>query len=114
MDLLLAPLGAGIILVQAGEVAIIALIEGHALVRLEIALPHGIQNEATGALCPAKARGEGRIEMQPFRLQRLTGALGFQHALLGQVGIPPAGEQVLQVPLALAMAHEHKNAFGHL
>ncbi len=114
MDLLLAPFGAGVILVQAGEVAIITLIERHALQRLEITLPHGIQHKAAGPLRPAEARSEGGVEMQPLGLQLFASALGFHHTLFGQVRVTPAGEQVLEVPLALAMAHEHENAFGHL
>ncbi|BCG91912.1 hypothetical protein MesoLj131a_07760 [Mesorhizobium sp. 131-2-1] len=31
-------------------------------------------------------------------------------ALLGQIYVAPAGEQVLQVPFALAVAHEHEGS----
>jgi hypothetical protein len=33
--------------------------------------------------------------------------------LFGEIGILPAGEEILQVPFALAMTHEHEKTVGH-
>ena len=52
-------------------------------------------------------------KLMPLRLELAAGLARFGDALLGQVDVAPAGEQVLQVPLALAVAHEHEKAVGH-
>ena len=44
----------------------------------------------------------------PCALSLLPGGARLGDALLGQVDVAPAGEQVLQVPFALAVAHEHE------
>ena len=50
-------------------------------------------------------------KLKPLRLELAAGRARLRDALLGQVDVAPAGEQVLQVPLALAVAHEHEKAF---
>ena len=51
--------------------------------------------------------------LMPCACKLLAGALGFLDALLGQVDVAPAGEEVLQVPFALAVADEDESA-GHV
>ena len=51
--------------------------------------------------------------VKPLRLQLAAGFLGFGDAQLGEVGILPAGEEILQVPFALAMTHQHKKTVAH-
>ena len=34
-------------------------------------------------------------------------------ALLGEIGILPAGEEILQIPFALAVTHEHEKTVAH-
>ena len=58
-------------------------------------------------------RGEGDVEGEPLRLELAAGLARFRDALLGQADVAPAGEQVLQVPFALAVAHEHEKPVGH-
>ena len=50
----------------------------------------------------------------PSALRHCPAALASLDALFGQIGVFPAGEQVLQVPVALAVAHEHEKTFRHL
>ena len=45
--------------------------------------------------------------------EQLTAALGLGLALGGEVDVDPAGEQVLLVPVALAVAKQHEGG-GHL
>ena len=58
-------------------------------------------------------RGEGDVERQALRLQFAAGLLGLGNALLGEIRILPAGEQILQIPFALAVTHEHKKTVAH-
>ena len=50
MHLLLAPFGAGIVLVEAGQVAIVALVQRLVADRLEIALADLVENVLAGLL----------------------------------------------------------------
>ncbi len=50
---------------------------------------------------------------KPLRLQLAAGFLGLGDALFGEVGILPAGEEVLQIPFALAVAHQHEKTVAH-
>jgi hypothetical protein len=34
--------------------------------------------------------------------------MGFFHALFAEIGIFPAGEEIFQIPFALAMPHENE------
>ena len=75
--------------------------------------PSLLQHEVERALRALERRGEGHIECEPLRLQLAAGLARFLDALLGQIDVAPAGEQVFQVPLALAVAHEHEKTIGH-
>lgn len=54
----------------------------------------------------------GDIELQPFVLHQPAGRHSFLAALVGEFHIHPAGETVVQIPLALAMAQQYEFA-GH-
>ncbi len=58
-------------------------------------------------------RGKGDVERQRLCLQFAAGFPGFGDALLGEIGILPAGEEILQVPFALAMTQEHEKTVAH-
>jgi hypothetical protein len=60
-----------------------------------------------------QVRGEGDVERQPLRLQFAAGVLGFGDTLLGEVRVLPAGEQVFQIPFALAVPHKHEKTVAH-
>ena len=53
------------------------------------------------------------IEANTLRLELSPGGLRFRDALFSQSDIAPAGEQIFFVPLALAVAHEHKKPVTH-
>jgi len=57
-------------------------------------------------------RGVRHVELQPLLAQQAPGGGGFLAALFGEVHVHPAGEAVIQVPLALAMAQQYEFA-GH-
>src|SRR5664280_1804924 len=54
----------------------------------------------------------GQTKIPVFKDQALN-ERDYGDALVGQVDIAPAGEQVLQVPVALAVTHEHEKTVGH-
>jgi hypothetical protein len=54
---------------------------------------------------------KARVGSMPLA-QQFARRDGLGHALVGQVDIPPAGEAVFQVPLALAVADEDQLGHG--
>jgi hypothetical protein len=77
MDLLLAPLGAGVILVEAGEIAVIALVQRLVVDRLEIGLADAVEDDLAGLFGALQDRGEGDVEGDAVILQRPGALLGF-------------------------------------
>ena len=77
MHLLLAPLGAGVVLVEAGEVAIVPLVQRLAGQRLHALLPHLAEHQRQGALGAREERGEGDVERQAFGLQERARTLPY-------------------------------------
>ena len=71
------------------------------------------ESQLERALRTLERRGVADVEADALRLELAAGVARFLHAVLGEVDILPAGEQVGQVPFALAMAHEHKQAVSH-
>ena len=67
MHLLLAPFLASIVLVEAREVAIVALVERLVADRFQLALADAVQNVLAGLLRPLQRRGEGDVEFEPAR-----------------------------------------------
>ena len=49
-------------------------------------------------------RGKGDIEIKAFFEQQLAGRMGLGTAFFGEVNIGPAGEPILEIPLAFAVA----------
>jgi hypothetical protein len=113
MHLLLAPSLAGVILVEAREIAIVALVERHIHLDGDVGLAKFRQHQFECVLRTAQHRSEGDIERQPLRLQFAAGFICFGDPLRGEIGVLPAGEQVLQVPFALAVTHQHKETVAH-
>ena len=73
--------------------------------------PHQIQlveRDPERANRPLQDGGERDVECEPLGLQQLAGPLRLGLALVGQVDVGPAGEEVLLVPDALAMTQEDK------
>src|SRR5436305_15151151 len=72
------------------------------------------QSEVQRMLCALEHGGKRDVERQPLRFQPAPGFLGFGNTLLGQVRVFPAGEEIFQVPFALAMSHQHEKTFAHV
>ena len=64
-------------------------------------------------MCWARISAEvkARSNCEPVRLEPPSGLLGLLDACRREIGIAPAGEQVLEVPLALAMAQQDQQTF---
>ena len=108
MDLLLAPFFPRVILVEPGEIAIVALIERLVLHDLDIALAKLGKHEAVRFLRARKFGGEGDIKRKPGLLHHLARFRRFGLALRGQPRITPAREKVFLVPFALSVTDKHK------
>ncbi len=53
-------------------------------------------------------RREGAIEDKISGLQGTACRMGFLDTLFREVGIFPSGEEIFQIPIALAMPHENE------
>ena len=58
-------------------------------------------------------RGESRVEPDALRPELATGGARLLDAGFGKVNVTPAGEQILQVPFAFTVTHEHKQPLTH-
>ncbi len=106
VNLFLTPLCAGVILVETGEIAIVALVQGLVADGFKARLAKLVENVLAGNLRAGKGGGVGNVELQAGCLEALACGLGFRMALLGEARITPAGKEVLEVPFALAMADQ--------
>lgn len=113
MHLLLAPLLAGIVLVETGEIAVVALVQRLVADRLQVRLADLVEDDLAGILRALQVRGKGDVEGDAVIGQRLAAGIGFADTEFGQFRVFPAREQVLQVPVALAVADEDEGA-GHV
>ena len=111
MDLVIAMLGGGLSLVEPCQAAIVALIQAPMLGHWQPHTAHFRQRQPQCANGAGLDAGEGSAEISVARFQQFSGFLCFRFALLGQVGIPPTRETVLQIPFGLAMTDERE--FGH-
>jgi hypothetical protein len=64
-------------------------------------------------LRPLQHRGKGDVERQRLRLQLAAGLIGLGDPLLAKIGVLLAGEEILQVPFALAVTHQHEKTIAH-
>src|ERR1700736_2627118 len=110
MDLLLSPFLAGVVLVETGKLAIVALVERLVLQRLQTDLAKLVEHDVEGSLRPLQRRGEGDAEVESLGFQSSAGSLGFVDALRRQVDVAPAGEEVEEVPFALSVTDDDKRA----
>jgi hypothetical protein len=104
MDLLLAPFRAGVVLVEARQLAVVALVQRHVAMSRQGGLAKLIEDKGAGVLRALQVGGEGDIEGDPFRLELAAGGSRLLDAERRQRRVLPAREEVLQVPLALAVA----------
>src|SRR6478609_10706586 len=112
LHLRLAMLLDGLRLVQALQRAVVALVQPPALLHRQPHAVHLVEGDPQGADGALQQRGVGVIETDARGLQFTAGLAGFLPALVGKVDIVPPGEQVGDVPQALAMAQQDEFA-GH-
>ena len=77
MHLLLAPFLAGVVLVQAGQIAVVALVQRLVADDRNAGLTHLAEQEIERALRALQRRGEGDVEGEPLRLQLAAGLMRF-------------------------------------
>ena len=100
-------------LLRPDQIAVIALVERLVLEHRNVGLAQLLQHEVERALRADEHRGEGDVEFKPLRLELAPGRVRLLDPPRAQVDVAPAGEQVFLVPVALAVAHEHKQSVGH-
>src|SRR5205085_10799992 len=77
------------------------------------ALAELVEHDIERALGANERRREGDVEPQALRLELAAGGARFSDALLAQIDVAPAGEQVFEIPFALAVAYQHEKTIGH-
>ena len=105
-ELLLAELGEGLLLVLALQRPVVALVEPPAAPHRQ---PHpvgGVQRDLRGPDRAAHHRGVQHVRQQAALGEQLTAPARLGRALLGQADVDPAGEEVLLVPVALAVPEQ--------
>ena len=107
-NLLVAILRRGLRLVQALQRPVVTLVEPPRMLDGDPHQVQLIQRDPERADRPLQDRRERDVEREPLGLEQLSGLLGLGLALVGQIDIGPAGEEVFLVPDALAMTQEDK------
>ena len=95
MDLRVAVLGCGLGLVEAGEAAIVPLVEAPVLLDREPEPAHRLERDVERLDRPRLEADEGLVEVEALGGHQFARSLGLGLALCGHVDIPPAGEAVL-------------------
>ena len=108
-ELLLAELLEGLLLVLALQRAVVPLVEPPR--PLAPGSSAGRRRRARGSAVVIARRSSEVCTTsgsRPGSRQQLAAGLGLGAALVGQVDVDPAGEEVLRVPVALAVAEQHQ------
>src|SRR5208283_2742203 len=113
LHLLGAPFHPRIVLVEADEVAIVALVERLILEHRNARLPDLLEHEVERMLRANERRGEGDIEADILRIELAPGGARFLDTVVGEANVTPTGEEVFQIPVALAVPYEHENSLTH-
>ncbi len=93
-------------LVQPGEAAVVPLVQPPVLGLGNPGLTRRVQRQPQGPYGAGQHRGEGAVELHACLGDQFAAATGFCLAGRGQVDVHPAGEAVLEIPLALAVAEQ--------
>ena len=101
-----------LLLVLALERAVVALVEPPRPAHRDPVPVGRVEGEVRGVDRAPLHGGVHDVGEQPGLTHQLAAALGLGAALLGQVDVDPAGEEVLGVPVALAVA-EQDQGVGH-
>ena len=109
-ELLLAVLGQRLGLVLALQRAVVALVQPPRPAHRDPQPVGRLQRQLGRADGPLLQRRVHDVGQQVVLDEQRAAAHGLGHALLGEVDVDPAGEQVLLVPVALAVAEQHERA----
>ena len=108
MHLLFAPFGAGVVLVEARKFAVIAFVECLLADCGERGLAEFAEDQTAGMLRAGEIGGEGDVEGEAEGFEALARGFRLANAFLGEVGIFPAGEEIFEVPVTLAVTDKYK------
>src|SRR5450830_120338 len=95
-----------LLLVEAGQRAVVPLVQAPRALDGQPELVELLEEDLGREDRPRQERREHAVETEALRLQQPPGGLGFLDALRGEPHVHPAGETVLEVPRALAVADE--------
>jgi hypothetical protein len=112
-ELLLAVRVQGLLLVLGLERAVVPLVEPPAAPHRDPQPVGGAERQLGGADRAPQHRRVYHVRQQVLVAQQLAAPAGLVLAPRRQVHVDPAGEQVLRVPLALAVAEQHEGTDGH-
>ena len=105
-ELLLAVLLERLLLVLALQGAVVALVEAPRAAHRDPVPVGGVEGQRGGGDRASLQRGVDDVGQEAGLDEQLPAAHGLAAALVGQVDVDPAGEEVLGVPLALAVAEQ--------
>jgi len=111
-DLLGAVPLAGLLLVEALECAVVALVQAPVAADGDPVLVHDIEGDVDGLDGAAEEGSVGDIERETGVAHQFAGADGLGAAGFGEGDIVPAGEAVLEVPGGFAVAEEDEGVHG--
>src|SRR5690606_36671133 len=111
-QLLLAVLLADLALVQTLQGAVVTLVEAPVALDGDPVTVRGVQGQVRGHDRAALEGGVDHIREDAGLLHQLTAGGRLLTALVREVDVHPAGEQVLRIPFALAVAEQHE-CVGH-
>src|SRR3569833_1747253 len=97
-----------LLLVEAGQPAIVALIEVPVLGHRKPEAAHFPQRQVERSNGAGQYAGEAAVEIEASLGQQRAGPPGSGYAGVAEVDVPPAGEPVLKVPLRLAVPQKHQ------
>jgi hypothetical protein len=99
-----------IVFVETAKDAIITLVESPVAYYLQIGCAEFGENQLQGMLRTNKIGSEGAVEEITLGFEASPGGARFFYPFEGEIGVFPAGEKVLVIPLALAVSQQHENA----
>ena len=108
LHLLFAVLGGGLALVQTLQCAIVTLVQTPALHHRQPGAVHVVEHDLQRVDCALQVARVAQVEIESGLGQGTSTFGGFRAARFGKVHVFPAGEQVLLVPLAFAVADDHE------
>ena len=97
-----------LLLVEAGQAAVVALVQAPVLGHRKPQTVHLVEDEMKGADGAGQDRGEAMIEVETLVGEQPAGGARLLDAGGRQVAVPPAGEAILEVPPRLAVPKQHQ------